>query len=230
MKIKNPFSTLTKFERGLWIFSMIAVTLSFIISSERDILNLAASLVGVTALIFVARGYVIGQVLIVVFSVLYGMASFRIAYYGEMITYLCMSAPIAVLAIISWVRHPYEGTKEVKVSRVSRRALIILSVLTVIVTVAFYFILKALGTAKLPVSTFSVATSFIAASLTALRSPYYALGYAANDVVLIILWVAAAFSDISNLPMAVCFVVFFANDVYGFISWQRMQRRQAGNN
>ena len=54
----------------------------------------------------------------------------------------------------------------------------------------------------------------------------YALAYAANDLVLIVLWVIAALADIANVPMAACFVMFFANDMYGFINWRRMAKRQ----
>jgi len=69
--------------------------------------------------------------------------------------------------------------------------------------------------------------SFLAASLTFLRSPYYALAYAANDVVLILLWSIASLSDPSYLPMLVCFFLFLANDLYGYINWKRMQSRQS---
>ena len=99
-------------------------------------------------------------------------------------------------------------------------------ILAVIVTGAFYFILRALGNANLLFSTISVTTSFLASWLTMMRSPLYALGYAANDVVLIVLWVLAAMEDASYLPMVVCFVMFFLNDSYGCVNWRRMERRQ----
>ena len=220
--MKNPFKQLTKFELILWLTSLVVVSLSFGLSPKRDILTLCASLIGVTALIFIAKGYVIGQVLCVIFAVFYGIISFYFKYYGEMITYLCMSAPIAVAAVISWLRHPYKDTSEVSVRRTGKRNMIILLALTAAVTAGFYFILKALDTANL----LSVATSFFAAALTFLRSPYYGLAYGANDVVLIILWVLASVEDIAYLPMIFCFVMFLANDVYGFINWQRIQRRQ----
>ena len=75
-------------------------------------------------------------------------------------------------------------------------------------------------------STVSVATSFAAAYLTFKRSPYFALVYAANDVVLIVLWVLASLADIHYLSVVVCFVAFLFNDLYGFVSWQRMKARQ----
>ncbi len=224
----NPFRDLTGFELGLWLTSMAVVVLSAIVSGGKDVLSSAASLIGVTALIFVAKGYVLGQVLTIVFAVFYGVVSFHFRYYGEMITYLCITAPIAAMAVVSWLRHPNEGTREVKTSPVSRGQLIFMCITAAAATIGFYCILRALGNAKLLVSTFSITTSYVACYLTFLRSPYYALGYAANDIVLIVLWIAAAVSDISCLPMVACFVMFLVNDIYGFISWRRMERRQSG--
>ena len=224
--MKNPFKDLTGFEKALWIVSVIVVILSFLLSPKNDWLTLISSLIGVTALIFVAKGYVLGQILTVVFAAFYGIVSYYFAYYGEMITYLLMTSPIAIMSVISWIRHPYKDTSEVTVSRLSRKTILALFALAALVTVLFYFILKALGNANLLVSTISVTTSFLASALTLLRSPYYALAYAANDVVLIVLWIMASVSDISYLPMIACFLMFFANDVYGFVNWRRMQKRQ----
>lgn len=226
MKIRNPFRDLTKFEKILWISSLIIVTASFILSPSPDYLTLAASLIGVTALIFVAKGYVIGQVLTVVFSVFYGIISFYFRYYGEMLTYLCMTSPIAIVSVVSWIKHPYKKTKEVEVSRLSAKQISVMLVLTAAVTVIFYFVLKALNTANLLFSTVSITTSFLASYLTFLRSPFYAAAYAANDIVLIILWILASIKNPSYIPMIFCFVMFLFNDSYGFINWQRMKKRQ----
>lgn len=226
MKIKNPFSGLTKFELALWLASVISITVSFVLSGTADYLTVISSLIGVTALIFIAKGYVIGQILLIVFSVFYGVVSFFFSYYGEMITYLGMSAPAAAAAVVSWLKHPYKDTKEVEISRLTKKQLIIGMLSTVAVTAVFYFILGALNNASLAVSTLSVTTSFIASYLTYYRSPYYALAYASNDLVLIVLWIIATIESISYLPMVICFIIFFVNDIYGFISWKRMQKRQ----
>jgi nicotinamide mononucleotide transporter PnuC len=178
-------------------------------------------------LIFIAKGNVLGQLLMIAFSILYGIISYHFRYFGEMITYLGMSAPMAVLAAISWIKHPYRDSDCVKVDRLTKGKISILCILTLLVTAAFYLILGALDTSNLIISTISVSTSFLAASLTYLRSPYYALGYAANDVVLIVLWVLASMVDISYLSMVICFVMFLVNDLYGFINWRRMQRKQS---
>lgn len=221
LRIKESFGSLTRFEWCLWAVSMVVVAGAYLVAPVMEYITLAASLIGVTSLIFLAKGLLIGQVLVIIFSLLYGVVSYQNAYYGELLTYVCMTAPMAVVALISWARHPYKDTAEVEVAKVTARQVVGLLLLSVVVTVAFYFILRELGTANLWVSTLSVTTSFVAVGLTALRSPYYAIGYALNDVVLILLWLL-----VENVPMAMCFVMFLANDLYGFVNWRRMSRRQ----
>ena len=143
----------------LWGISAAVIVASFCLFDRESYLTLAASLIGVTSLIFAAKGNPISQVLMVVFSILYGIISYTFAYYGEMITYLGMTMPMAVY-------------------------------------------------------------------LTFRRSPYYALAYAANDAVLIVLWIMAAVYEVRYISVAVCFIAFLVNDLYGFISWRRMARRQ----
>ena len=225
-KLRNPFKDLTKFEWSLWLTSIFVVTLSFLLPEEKDYLNLVASLIGVTALIFVAKGYVIGLLLCAIFALIYGIISIYFRYYGEMITYMFMSGPMAVASMISWLKNPHKDTKEVKVGKPTKKQFTIMWGCTLAVCVVFYFILKAFNTQNLLVSTLSISTSFLAVYLSALRSPLYACAYAANDIVLIVLWILASITNISYLPMVFCFVMFLANDLYGFINWKRMQKRQ----
>ncbi len=227
MKVIQLLRSLSRFERALWICSLIVVTASFLLSPSPSYLSLAASLIGVTALIFIAKGYVIGEVLMVIFAVFYGFISFLFHYYGEMITYLGMSAPMAIASIVSWTRHRFQETKEVEVGGATRRQLCIVILLTAAVTLAFYFILGALHTAQLAISTVSVATSFLACSLCFLRCPGYAAAYAANDAVLIVLWVLASLADPAYAPMIFCFLMFLFNDSYAFFNWKRIKKRQA---
>ena len=138
-----------------------------------------------------------------------------------------MTGPMAVFALISWLRNPYNGNKsEVKVNRLKKAEIVFMMILTLIVTVIFYFILKFFNTANLLPSTVSVTTSFIAVYLTFRRSPYFALAYATNDVVLIVLWAIATMENVSYISVVVCFITFLVNDLYGFVSWKRMEKRQ----
>lgn len=226
MNLIDSVKRLSLFEVLLWAVSAVSIAVSGFIGAF-DFMSLTASLIGVTALIFIAKGDVLGQILTIVFSLLYAVVSFKLRYYGEMITYLAMTAPMAALSAVTWLKHPYKrGENEVKIARVSREKLIVMIFLAIIVTAAFYFVLKAFSNARLVVSTISITTSFMASYLTFCRSYLYALAYAANDVVLIILWSMASFSEPAYISMVICFFMFFVNDIYGFINWRRLYIRQ----
>ena len=226
-KKKRICGYFSRVEIGLWLCSAALIASSFCIFDRESYLTLIASLLGVTSLIFNAKGNPIGQLLMVVFSLLYGIISYGFAYYGEMITYLGMTMPMAIFALVAWLKNPYKGNRaEVEVNTVGKRETVLMWALTAAVTVIFYFVLLYFETANIVPSTLSVTTSFVAVYLTFRRSPYFALAYALKDIVLIVLWVMASVHDIKYVSVVVCFIAFLVNDIYGYISWQRMKIRQ----
>lgn len=227
MKLKKLISYFSLFEKLLWSLSVVVIVVAFCVFDRVNYLTLITSLIGVTSLIFNAKGNPTGQVLMIVFSALYGVISYSFRYYGEMITYLGMTAPMAIFALVSWLKNPYKGNKsEVKVNKLRAREYVFMMVLGLAVTAGFYFVLRAFDTSNLILSTVSVTTSFIAVYLTFRRSPYFALGYALNDIVLIALWTLATLSDTEYLSVTICFAVFLVNDIYGYINWRKMLTRQ----
>ena len=224
--MRNFVPKLNKFEFGLWITSICVCILCFLICDTVNILSFVASIVGVTSLIFIAKGYISGQILVIIFATLYGIVSFEQRYYGEMITYVFMTLPIAVFTAIEWIKHPYKNTSVVEIGKVSKRHVFVIFLLCVGITFIMFFVLRYFNTANLLLSTLSISTSFIAASFGYLRSQYYAVGYAINDLVLIVLWILASIKDTSYLSMVLCFVMFFINDMYGYFSWTKMIKEQ----
>lgn len=223
-KILNYF---TKFEICLWIFSISALILSYVIFSKSVDLAFFGTFVGINALIFNAKGNPIGPALMMIFCMIYGYISYTFSYYGEMITYLGMSWPMAIISLFSWLKNPYKGKKsQVTVNDITKKEMGFMLLGAIFVTFALYFVLKYFGTNNLEISTFSVLTSFSAAYFSMRRSPYFALAYAFNDVVLIAMWTLATLKDVYYLSVIICFVIFLANDTYSFVNWKRMQKRQ----
>ena len=64
------------------------------------------------------------------------------------------------------------------------------------------------------------------AAVTLKRSAAYGLAYAANDVVLLVLWILASVGERAYVPMVVCFFMFLCNDLYGFFNWLRLRSAQ----
>ena len=224
---KRLTSYFTKMELLLWAWSNVLIIFSFFFFKQTNFLTLGASLIGVSSLIFSAKGNPIGQVLMIIFSLFYGIISFSYHYYGEVLTYLGMTMPMAIIALVSWLKHPYAGKhSEVRVNHIHGLEFIVLAVLTPLVTYVFYLILVYFKTVHIVFSTLSVSTTFIAVYLTFRRSSYFTIAYAVNDLVLIVLWGLASIEDLSYLSVVVCFVTFLVNDLYGFYNWRIMAKRQ----
>lgn len=225
--VKSLLAYFSFSERLLWSCSVLFILVSFWLFGGQGWLTLTASLIGATSLLFIAKGNPVGQLLTVVFSLLYGYISLTFRYYGEMITYLGMTMPMSVVTLIIWLRNPFKGNRLcVQVGRLRRRDLFWLVFLTVVITVVFGYLLAILHTANLAPSILSISTSTIAVYLSWRRSPWFAVGYALNDLVLIVLWSLAAAQDPGAVSVLMCFVAFFANDLYGFRNWRRMLCQQ----
>lgn len=222
--MSNPFKEFKKRDWILWIFSLILVVISNINISDGIVIIFIAAMVGVTSLIFAAKGNAWAQVLMIIFSILYGIISYSYRYWGEMITYLGMCMPMAIWSLVIWIKHPSkENRGEVEISKLTKKNIIYLIISTVVVTAIFYIILCKFNTPNIYMSTISVTTSFAAAALTMLRSSYYALAYAMNDIVLIILWIIASMENRMYVPMVINFMVFLINDLYGFVNWKKRE-------
>ncbi len=224
--MKKMFNYFNLLEIIIWSISTLFILLSFLIFQNRDYITLFASIIGVTSLIFNTKGNPIGQALMIIFSIIYGLISFKSHYYGETLTYVGMTLPMSILSLISWIKHPSNNKNEVKVNAISKKEIIIMFVLTLLITFLFYFILKYFHTNNIIPSTISVSTSFMAVYLTFKRSPLYALGYACNDIVLIILWSLSSINNSTHIALVFCFIAFLINDLYGFFNWQKIKKRQ----
>ena len=88
-------------EIALWASSAALIIVSFCLFDRENYMTLSASL------ILNAKGHPIGQALMIIFSLLYGIISYSFRYYREMLTYLGMTMPMAFFSLISWIKHPY---------------------------------------------------------------------------------------------------------------------------
>lgn len=219
------------FELCILIGGSAALLLSFFLQSgEKNYLSLFTSLLGMVAILMVAKGLIIGQYFTFVYGVVYSVLSYFSGYYGECILCAATIVPSAVIAIISWTRNPSRERGKVAVNRLRLKEYLFLCLGAIALTVAAYFLLRAMNTAELVVSTVSFVTSISAAYLLIRRSPFYAVCYIANDVVLIVLWSLAFARGESVLPSVICFCIFLVNDCYGFFNWRRREKLQEREN
>ena len=225
-KLGNPFKGMKLHEYLLLSISIISIIVSFILIDQKDYLTLFTAIVGMFMAVFIARANFWGQIFSVFNVGLYAATAYLSRYYGELIIAICLYFPLTLGAIISWFRHPYKESNQIQIVKLGYKNVLIDLLITAIMTTVSFFIMQALDTPNLPVSTLSVAISTAAGYLIIKRSPYYALIYAINDLVLIVLWGMASIDAHQYLPLTISFVGFFASDTYGFVNWLRIRSKQ----
>lgn len=227
-KIKKIFNYFTMGEKILWLCSALITSIFFFVFKNKNYFYFISPFFGITAILLNAKGNPFGQAVMVVFAMAYGAISLSYRYYGELITYTCMTLPMSILSLISWFKNRFNKNKlEVKINKLTIKEVPYATFFICAVTVSFYFILGAFDTPNLILSTLSVTTSFSAVYFTFRRSSLFSFFYALNDIVLIWLWILASIDDTSYISMVICFATFLALDIYSYLCWQKMKKRQS---
>lgn len=225
--MKMIFKSLKPLDYVLWGSSVILFVLTNVLLDSHNGLYTIAVIIGLTALIYTARGHVFGPLFMVIFSILYSLISLSMDYHSEFITYGSMTLPMSIVALYAWLKNPNkQNQNEVQTVILTHKEWIHGAFLTLVITTGFGIFMFWLNTPNLVVSTLSITTSFIAVYLTYKRSMFYALAYAANDIILIVLWAYAVRLDLAYLPILMCFGLFFIYDIYGLMSWSKMTKNQ----
>lgn len=216
------------FEIIFLIVSYIALTLCFVLGTEKNAFSFIVSLVGVSSVMLVAKGLTIAPIVSIIYNILYATLSVTQKYYGETIIYTVIMIPLSIISLVSWVKNKSGGKEEqVQVNKISKKEYLILSLVIVVVTIGFYFLLKALHTNELIVSTISLVAPVISAYLMLRRSSYYAICFIVSNAVLIVLWgLSIKTAGAGFLPTICSFVIFTVLDVYGLIHWKQEEKRQ----
>lgn len=208
----------------LYLFGL-ALIITMSVCFGASWMSAITGLFGLTCVIFAAKGKIIGIIFTWGMIVFYSILSYKNKYYGEVFINVFMMFPMTVVSLVAWIKNLGKDYV-VKVNSIKKSEIIIVFAVAAIAFVAFYFILKALGTSQLIFSTISIVTSVLATYFQSRRSKYGFLAFLVNDAVLCVLWLFATLEDIKNIAMLTAVALYVISDIYGFISWGILQKRQ----
>lgn len=216
-----------KWEIIFLITCWFVVLTCFFASDKKNVLSLITSLIGITSVFVLAKGLFFAPYLDISYNILYSIMSIIMCYYGEAIIYIFIMMPISIFSIIAWFKNKKGDSSVVKTNKISGKEWLLLFIITIFLTIGFYFLLKLLHTRELIVSTISLISSVIGAYLILRRSSYYAIVFIFNDIILIVLWALSIGSfGLSYLPSIFSFVIFLFNDFYGFVRWKKEEKKK----
>jgi len=223
--LKKLFKDWTKFEIFL-LLSSIAIIIFLGVFCKSTILTIICSITGILCALMQAKGKIMSQFIGLVLVVLYSILSFENKYYGEVLIYIFIMLPLFVSGIISWIKNVDKETNIVNENELLKKEWIILTTISIILFIGLYYLLKYFNTSQLFVSTLSMVTSLFATYLVARRSKYGFLFYIGNDIILFILWgMPVIYGQLILIPMLISPLIYFINDSYGWISWNRRAKK-----
>lgn len=224
--IKEYFKTWNLFEKGLCFISVITI-LAVGIIFQSDKIAIVESIVMVLTAILQAKGKIESQFFSLLDCFLYSYLSYKSRYFGEVIFYLLIMFPMAIMGIISWMKHKSDKTDTVEVNEIKAKEWGRLVVVSIIAFVGLYYLLRFFDTSQLIVSTFSMVISMLAVYLLVRRSKYSFLFYILNDIILIILWALPVIAgEFLLIPMMIGPIALLISDTYGTINWGKMEKEQ----
>lgn len=185
------------------------------------------SIVGIITALLLAKGKNLGPLFGIIITILYSIVSFKNKFYGEVIIYFLLMLPMYIIGIISWLKHHNKETNTVNVNKINWKEWIGVSVISIVVFIGIYFILKSFNTEELIVSTLSVVASLFAVYLQIRRSRFSFYFYVINDAILIILWgIPVITGNLLLIPMVFNPIINLINDIYGIFNWKKLEKRQ----
>lgn len=228
--MKKIFYDWTKFEIVLLFVSIITVALTGILC-DSTLLTIICSITGILCALTQAKGKIISQFIGLVLVVLYSVLSFQNKFYGEVLIYVFIMLPLFVSGIISWIKNLNKETNIVNENELQKKEWLILIMISSILFVGLYYLLKYFNTSQLFVSTLSMVTSLFATYLVARRSKYGFLFYIGNDIILFILWgLPVIQGNLLLIPMLINPIINFINDSYGWKSWNNREENKVQTN
>ena len=136
--------------------------------------------------------------------------------------------PMYIYGIIHWLSNRDKKDNVVIVrSNLSKKEWIVLLICLTAVSVGVFFVLQALDTSQLIISTLSFVSMLPAVYLLMRRCKWNQVAFLVNDFIVPILWLFLVIQgDLSFLPMCIYHIFQITYDIYGLIEWIKLEKKQ----
>lgn len=215
------------FER-IWLASFTLVTVYLYVALDDTWIGLCASLTGMLSVVLVAKGKTFNYYPGIVNVILYAFVAYGQKYYGEVMLNLLYFLPMQFIGLIMWRKNKVSEQKQndVKIAVLRSSERIWWSVLCVVATVAYGFVLKQLGGALPFIDSLTAVLSIVAMIFMVKRLVEQWVVWVIIDLFTIYMWVVAFLADGNDISILVMWSAYLVNALYGLLNWIRQYRAQ----
>lgn len=221
------FADWSWFER-VWLFAFTAVTIYLYVALDDTLIGLLASLTGMLSVVLVAKGKTWNYYPGIINVVLYAFVAYGQKYYGEVMLNLLYFLPMQFIGLIMWRRNGVSEEKrnDVKVAVMTNRARLYWSLLCLAATIAYAWVLKAMGGALPFIDSLTAVLSIVAMIFMVKRYVEQWVVWIIIDVLTIYMWLVAFMGDGNDVSILVMWIAYLANAIYGWLNWRAQYRVQ----
>lgn len=206
---------------------VVMITLSIVFHSH--IFYILSSTFGVVGVLFLTKVNVVGIFVGIVQIVFYSIISYLNGFYGEMVNNLCVTLPLYIANLITWLKNLYSKNGQVKInSSISWKEVVAAIGVVVILSVGMFSVLDYFNTTMVFVSTLSFTFNTLAIYFLARRSSLNFVFYIFNNIANFTMWGTLIITthDLSMLITLINVVVYFLLNCYGLYNWFMTRKKQ----
>lgn len=224
--LKRYFQDWSIWEKA-WLFGFTAIILGLSLFLKDTTIGIVTSLTGIWCVLLVAKGRIANYWFGIVNVIGYAYLAYTWKYYGEVMLNAFYFLPMQGVGIYLWIKHK-DKTKvdAVKIKFLSNKWRYIWIGISGVAVLGYGFILKAIG-GELPfIDSISTVLSIIAMILMAWRFMEQWVLWIIVDIVSIYMWLVVFEASGTNIAIAMMWVAYLINAIYGFVNWIKLYKAQ----
>ena len=230
-----------------WYAIFLTFSLVFLCIYPKSYLSILELLILMVGIDLTSRGKIIGVVISIFECVLYAYISWSSGLIGEVIKNLAIAVPLNIYTIISWSinskklkqsqrqsKYKKQDSADIVIKKMSPKMLAISCVLTALVVVASYFLLKYGLKQKVSLITSALVFAFMCTYKTLSGARYmeswiFAIIQSCLSLLMWCVTILSGSATITELPMIAVTLACLSNHIYGYTMWKALYRRVAVN-
>lgn len=222
--MKSYFNSWTMFEK-VWLLISTILILGLSLYWKDSLIGIVAGLTGIWCVVLVAKGRIANYYIGIVNVIAYAYVAYTWQYYGEVMLNLIYFLPMQFVGLWLW-RGKITDKNEVVVKFMTSMQRIGWSIASVVLIVAYGFILKSMG-GNLPfIDSTSTVLSVIAMVLMAFRYMEQWVLWIVVNVASIGLWVWAMSQGGTDIAVLLMWTAYLVNAIYGLYNWIKIYNIQ----
>ena len=222
--IKNEFKG-WKFIEVFWLVLACSIITGLSIYWKDNLMGIISALTGVACVICTGKGKLSAYLFGLVNCVLYAIIAYQQTLYGETMLNLLYYVPMQFVGLAIWSKNMNKETLEVKKIHMKNKSRLLTLIGMVVGTIAYGFILKALGDEMPFVDSFTTVSSVVAMLISVKMYAEQWWIWVAVDVFSVYMWYTRFSIGQDNMATLLMWVVYLLNAIFMCYKWEKEARK-----